>query len=106
MPESHPAPETAAAVLGAVRSETAAADRAEAHKLLLAVDWASMHSVDSITHAAVFADTAMTVAGPGAPMVSEFCVAEFAAAIGLPTEAGKAYLGEGVELRYRLPKTW
>ena len=31
---------------------------------------------------------------------------EFAAAIGLPTEAGKAYLGEAVELRYRLPRLW
>ncbi len=42
------------------------------------------------------------VAGPGAPLVGEFSVTEFAAAIGLPTEAGKAYLGEAVELRYRL----
>ncbi len=33
-------------------------------------------------------------------------VAEFAAAVGLATEAGKAYLGEAVELRYRLPKVW
>ena len=35
-----------------------------------------------------------------APLVAEFSVTEFAAAIGLPTEAGKAgYLGEAVELR-------
>src|SRR4029453_3199189 len=26
--------------------------------------------------------------------------------IGLPTEAGKAYLGEAVELRYRLHRLW
>ena len=42
----------------------------------------------------------------GAPLVAEFCVAEFAAAVGLPTETGKAYLGEALELRHRLPKTW
>ena len=51
-------------------------------------------------------DTGMPVAGPGAPLVAEFSVTEFAAAIGLPTEAGKAYLGEAVELRYRLHRVW
>jgi hypothetical protein len=39
-------------------------------------------------------------------LVAEFCVAEFAAAVGLPTETGKAYLGEALELRHRLPQTW
>ena len=33
-------------------------------------------------------------------------MAEFAAAVGLPTETGKAYLGEALELRHRLPRTW
>ena len=51
-------------------------------------------------------ETGIPVAGPGAPLVAEFSVTEFAAAIGLPTEAGKAYLGEAVELRYRLPRVW
>ena len=51
-------------------------------------------------------ETGMPVAGPGAPLVAEFSVTEFAAAIGLSTEAGKAYLGEAVELRYRLPRLW
>ena len=51
-------------------------------------------------------ETGMPVAGPGAPLIGEFSVTEFAAAIGLPTEAGKAYLGEAVELRYRLPRVW
>ena len=53
-----------------------------------------------------FGDTPVPVAGPGAPLVAEFCVAEFAAAVGLPTETGKAYLGEALELRHRLPRTW
>jgi hypothetical protein len=46
------------------------------------------------------------VAGPGAPLVAEFSIAEFAASIGLPTEAGKRYVGHAVELRYRLPRLW
>ena len=45
-------------------------------------------------------------ASQGAPTVAEYAVAEFAAGIGLSTEAGKAYLGEALELRYRLPRTW
>ena len=76
-----------------------------------AVTWAAMHSTDSIDEAAswwehMFGDEAMPLAGPGAPLVAEFSVAEFAAAVGLSTEAGKAYLGEAIELRHRLPKVW
>src|SRR5919107_2128569 len=101
--------DTAAAVLEFARSKTVDADRAEADKLQAAVTWAAMHSVDSLAEAATVWDhgvTGLPVAGPGAPLVAEFSVTEFAAAIGLPTEAGKAYLGQAVELRYRLPKLW
>ena len=101
--------DTAAAVLAAAREDTALADAAEARKLQRAVAWAAMHSVDSLAEAATVWDhgeTGMPVAGPGAPLVAEFSVTEFAAAIGLPTEAGKAYLGEAVELRYRLDRVW
>ncbi len=101
--------DTAAAVLEFARAKTVDADRAEAEKLQAAVTWAAMHSVDSLDEAATVWDhgeTGMPVAGPGAPLIGEFSVTEFAAAIGLPTEAGKAYLGEAVELRYRLPRVW
>ncbi len=112
-PEIHPdiAADTAAGVLAGLRTSRRAADREETRLLRLAVEWAAMHSVDSIDDAAVFGgpcsgDVAFPVAGPGAPLVAEFCVGEFAAAVGLPTEVGKAQLGEAVELRYRLPKVW
>src|SRR6187200_3002873 len=101
--------DTAAAVLEFARGESAAADAAESNKLQAAVTWAAMHSVDSLEEAATVWDhgeTGMPVAGPGAPLIGEFAVTEFAAAIGLPTEAGKAHLGEAVELRYRLPRVW
>ena len=55
--------------------------------LQAAVAWAAMHSVDSLAEAATVWDhgeTGMPVAGPGAPLVGEFSVTEFAAAIGLP----------------------
>ena len=80
--------DTAAAVLARSREDrTAAADAAEASKLQAAVAWAAMHSVDSLAEAATVWDhgeTGMPVAGPGAPLVAEFSVTEFAAAIGLP----------------------
>ena len=33
-------------------------------------------------------------------------MAELAAAVGMTTDAGRSYLGEAVELRYRLPRVW
>ena len=79
------------------------ADRAEADLLQAAVDWAAMHSIDSIDEAATlieaaYGDAAMAVAGAGAPLVAEFAVTEFAAAIGMSTDAGKRYVGHALEL--------
>ena len=73
--------------------------------------WAITHPAESIDeaetiHLRSFGDTAIPLAGPGAPLVAEFSIAEYAAAIGLPTEAGKRYLGHALELRYRLPRLW
>ncbi|MEP9361874.1 DUF222 domain-containing protein [Nocardioides sp. CN2-186] len=48
----------------------------------------------------------LAIAGPGAPLVAEFCVAELALALGMSTDAGKRYLGDAVETRYRLPRLW
>ncbi len=105
--------DTPAEVLGAVRASRAAENLEAARQLRLAVDWAAMHSVDSIHDAATlwtprlgYEEEAVPVAGPGAPLVAEFCVAEFAAAIGMPTEVGRLFLGEALELRYRLPRVW
>ncbi len=99
--------DTAAAVLDFARERRAAANTAEADLLQAAVAWADLHPAESIHDAALlsrYGDQPFAVAGPGAPLVSEFCVAEFALAVGLPTETGKAYLGEAVELAHRLPQ--
>ena len=110
-PQPTPLPETPAGLLGFARRRRAEADRAEADLLRAAVGWAVLHPAESVheaetIHLRSFGDTGIPVAGPGAPLVAEFSVAEFAAAIGLPTEAGKRYLGQAVEIRYRLPKLW
>ena len=93
-------------MLAFARDRRAAADAAEVDLLRAACAWADLHPAESIGDAVRFGDTPVPVAGEGAPLVAEFCVAEFAAAVGLPTETGKAYLGEALELRHRLPKTW
>jgi hypothetical protein len=104
-------PESPAEVLAAARDRRRVADAAEADLVELAVQWAVLHPVDSLeVDPAVIdvpgADTDMTIAGPGAPQITEFCVAEFAAAVGLSTDAGKRFLGDAIELRYRLPRLY
>ena len=104
-------PDSPSGILAAARVARATADRAEADLLQLAVGWAVMHPAESIGEAETvrlrgFGDTGIPVAGPGAPLVAEFSIAEFAAAVGLSTEAGKRYVGHAVELRYRLPRLW
>ena len=96
-----------AGVLARARELRSVADRAEADLMAVAADWAVMHSVEMVPHldetAACWGDRELSVAGPGAPEVAEFCVAEFALVIGKSTDAGRAYLGEALEVRYRLP---
>jgi hypothetical protein len=104
-------PDTAAAVLATARDRRRTADAAEAELLALAVDWAIMHPADSIHAAAThtlrgFGQTDLALAGPGAPTVAEYAVPEFAAVVGLSTGAGSRYLGEALELAYRLPRHW
>src|SRR6478752_5035904 len=95
-------------VLDAVREVHSEITDLEIRKLQLAVEWAVMHPVESIIHAAMVDGTEdeLAIAGPGAPLVAEFCVAELALALGMSTGAGKRYLGDAVETRYRLPRLW
>src|SRR6478609_4030680 len=95
-------------VLGAVREVHSEITDLEIRKLQLAVEWAIMHPAESILKAATVDGTEdeLAIAGPGAPLVAEFCVAELALALGMSTGAGKRYLGDAVETRYRLPRLW
>ncbi|MBD8868930.1 HNH endonuclease signature motif containing protein [Nocardioides donggukensis] len=102
---------TADAVLGRAMGLRRTADRAEADLLVEACAWADLHPPEGIHPAAtvstaLFGDTGLPLAGQGAPQVAEFCVAEFAAGVGLGTESGKALIGEALELRHRLPNLW
>ncbi len=70
------------------------------------IEWAILNEADPAACVGFFADKALPVAGPGAPLVSEFALMEYAAALGVTTESGFAQVGGILELRYRLPKLW
>ncbi|MCR6031361.1 HNH endonuclease [Nocardioides sp. zg-579] len=104
--------DTPADVLSLARAKQRAANAAEAELLEAAVQWCVLHPAESLDEAATwsvfrgFGDKPVCLAGEGAPFVTEFAVVEFAAGLGKSEDAGRAYLAEALELRYRLPKLW
>lgn len=103
-----PPPGSPAAVLAVARAARDAEQRAAAELLGAAVEWAAMHEpVDPGDAAAWWAGGEMVpLAGDGAPLIAEYAVAEFAAAVGMSTDAGRRVLGQGLELVHRLPRLW
>ncbi len=102
---------TTETLLGALRANREVIASAEVDKLELTVEWAVENTVEAdgewaAHQVSLFGDRAMPIAGPGAPLVSEFALMEYAAALGLSTDSGKAYVGKTLELRYRLPRLW
>src|SRR3954454_10224124 len=100
-----------AAVLAAARRARATANAAETEVLLQAVEWAHLHQVTDPEQASTVLvehghDTGIPIAGDGAPLVSEFAVAEFASALGLSAGAGRNLVGQALEMAHRLPKLW
>jgi hypothetical protein len=94
----------AAAVLASVRRTQDAVRAGEAEILKQAVEWARIHEVeDGADEAATWGNTPVPLAGEGAPQVAEFSVPEFAAAVGMKTEAGRFFIAHALELAHRLP---
>jgi hypothetical protein len=94
-------------VLVFARRRRADADRAEADVLVAGVSWAELRPPESIHEAAFWiggGEERLPLAGESAPLVAEFCLAEFAAAIGSTTDSGKLLIAHGLELKYRLPR--
>jgi hypothetical protein len=89
-----------------VREQAGLAQRAEAELLASAVDWASFHSEDSLVPGVDQWESAIPLAGEGTPEIAEFCIAEFAAILGRSTESGRAFIGDALELAFRLKKVW
>ena len=100
-------------LLAAARDAAHAEVVAAARKFELAAAWAERHPAPVLDEVvtpegvvAMFGDQPITLAGEGAPGVSEFAVAELAAALGLTPYAGRALVGSAVECRHRLPRIW
>jgi 5-methylcytosine-specific restriction endonuclease McrA len=104
----------AAAVLASARRARAEANTAEARLLSDVVEWAHLHTVEDLDDAATLwvgsklmgQDTGIPIAGEGAPLVAEFAVLEFAAALGLSAESGRHLVAQALELAHRLPRVW
>ncbi len=96
-------PDTPGELLDDARALRGVADRAEAELLMTAAAYAGMHATGDIVSEADWMEDSIPIAGAGAPDIAEFCAAEFAASLGMSTEAGRRYLGQAVELTHRLP---
>jgi hypothetical protein len=99
-------------VLASARRARATANTAEAQVLADAVEWARLHEVTDLEDAATWLvgprgqDTGIPLAGDGAPLVSEFAVAEFANTLGLSAGSGRNLMAQALELAHRLPRLW
>jgi hypothetical protein len=105
-PEHASAP---AGLLEAVRASKRAEMAEQVRQLRLVLEWCAAHQVDpdeAATYVEFGQDTGLTLAGAGAPCVSEFAVIELAAALGMTADACKRHVGQVLEVRYRLPLIW
>jgi hypothetical protein len=103
----------ASGILASIRSRKNAEDQAAADVLALAAGWADLHPPESIDAAASFTiggglgrEHEEPIAGPGCPLVAEFCVAELGSVLGISTTSAKKLIGHSLELRHRLPRLW
>jgi hypothetical protein len=98
------------ALLASIRSARSAEDAAAAEQLDLAARWADLHPPESIHSAASFTvpgcEHEEPIAGPGTPLVAEFCVAELGTVLGITSVSAKKLIGHALELRHRLPRLW
>ncbi|WP_340538048.1 HNH endonuclease signature motif containing protein [Nocardioides sp. GXZ039] len=95
--------------LAAVRAAETVVREAEVAKLHAVLAWAAEHTIDNeddVPDRMSFGECPLHLAGRGAPVVEEFAAYDLAAALGLSSESGCAYLGEALELRQRLPRLW
>jgi hypothetical protein len=97
-------------VLSAIRDRRAVENQAAADQLALAARWADLHPPESIHDAAAFtvpgSEHEEPIAGEGAPLVAEFCVAELGTVLGITSTTAKKLIGHALELRHRLPRLW
>ncbi|NYE37202.1 hypothetical protein F4692_002335 [Nocardioides cavernae] len=101
---------SAAGLLASIRAARDVENAAAVRQLDLAARWADLHPPESIHSAASFTipgcEHEEPIAGPGTPLVAEFCIAELGAVLGMSTTSAKRLVGHALELRHRLPRLW
>jgi 5-methylcytosine-specific restriction endonuclease McrA len=97
-------------LLESVRARRAAEARDQVATLAAVLDWAAAQVAGDEEAAALLdpsdpnAERSLHLAGPGAPVVGEDAALDLARSLGGSSDAGLAYLGKALELRYRLPR--
>src|SRR5215203_2478664 len=97
-------------LLAEIRDRRAMVVEQEIATVRAIADWAGQHVVVDEADAATLIerglDTGLPLAGPGAPLISDFAVVELSALLGRSVDSGRNYVGQVIELAHRLPKTW
>ncbi len=106
-PQQLPPSGSPGAVLAVVRKARQAESAAALAVFVGAVEWAAVHEVPAGEGDAFWVyGNEVPLAGDGVPGVGEYAVAEFAAATGMSTDAGRQFIGDALEVAWRLPKLW
>jgi hypothetical protein len=81
---------------------------AEIDQFKTIIAWADANVVDDLEGAATirdsYVDTGIPIAGPGAPLVSEFGLTELVATLGRSLDGGWDHVGKVIECGWRLPR--
>ncbi|TWG99387.1 hypothetical protein L615_002600000010, partial [Nocardioides sp. J9] len=97
-------------LLGEIRSRVDARKNLWIDEWTAIVAWADQNVLDSPEGAATLldgvVDTGVPIAGPGAPLVSEFALMELIAVLGRSPVGGRAYVGQVIECAWRLPRLY
>jgi len=111
IPVTRPDARALTAVLDDVRRAVAARRVADRDLLVAAVAWAEAHPAPPDERLVGEPDDwsteqAVPLAGRGAPEVAEFAAVELGAALGWSLPAARSLMGDGLDLKHRLPRTW
>ncbi|WP_157514963.1 hypothetical protein [Nocardioides sp. J54] len=97
-------------LLGDIRSEVVARKSSQVREWIAIVAWADQNVVETEEGAATLldgvVDTGVPIAGPGAPLISEFALMELIAVLGRSPTGGRAYVGQVIECAWRLPRLY
>src|SRR5688572_8293381 len=98
-------------LLAGIRTNRAVLTDCQINEVRQIAEWTELHVVaddaaDISTLTERRLDTGLPLAGPGAPLISDFAVMELSALLGRSLDSGRNYVGQVIELAHRLPKTW